>query len=197
MIKIGITGGIGSGKSVVSELFTTLGIPVYIADTESKRLVNTSATIRKKLTGLFGNDLYTKTGIDRKKLASLIFNNPDLLKTVNGIIHPEVYLHFKDWTQKQRGKLCGIESAILFESGFARNVDTTVCVYAPESLRISRVKSRDDIPEELVRQRMKNQLPDEIKKEKSDYVIYNDETKALIPQVYSFLESLQEKPLQD
>lgn len=190
MIKIGITGGIGSGKSVVGELLTLYGVPVFTADTEAKMLTNTSSTIRKELTALLGDDLYTKTGLDKKKLATYIFNDPQLLQTVNKIIHPEVGRHFQNWVKQQKVNICAIESAILFESGFDSLVDKTLTVYAPEEIRIKRAVNRDKISEEIVRQRIKNQISEDIKKERSDFVICNDDQTALIPQVYAILTSL-------
>lgn len=192
MIKLGITGGIGSGKSVVGELLSLYGVPVFIADTEAKILTNTSTEIRTELIKLFGDDLYTETGLDKKKLASYIFNNQKLLQTVNRIIHPEVGRSFRAWVDRQKGGICAIESAILFESGFDALVDKTLSVYAPEEIRIRRVAGRDRISEETIRQRMKNQISEEIKKERSDFVIYNDDHTALIPQVHTVLSSLNQ-----
>lgn len=190
MIKLGITGGIGSGKSVVAELFTLYGVPVFIADTEAKLLTHTSAVIRKELIALFGDDLYTETGLDKQKLASYIFNDAQLLQAVNRIIHPEVGLHFQNWVKQQKGKVCAIESAILFESGFDALVDKTLTVFAPEEIRIKRVANRDRISAESIRQRIKNQLSEEIKIERSDFIVYNDDNTALIPQVYAIRSSL-------
>ena len=193
MIKIGITGGIGSGKSVIASLLELSGVPVYIADTESKRLTETSPVIREKLTALFGETLYTAEGLDKKRLASHIFGNPERLKEVNAIIHPEVNRHFQAWADKQNTPLCAIESAILFESGFNRAVDISLMVYAPMEVRIRRVLERDAASREEVIRRIGSQLPDEVKKEKSDYVIFNDGKQALLPQVTAFLEKLRSR----
>lgn len=187
MIKIGITGGIGSGKSVVAALLQLSGIPVYIADTESKILTETSPVIRQKLIELFGGHLYKNDVLDKPLLASSIFGNPELLQQVNAIIHPEVNRHFFEWVEKQQVAICAIESAILFESGFNRIVDVTLMVYAPREIRINRVLERDHSKREEIARRMDNQLSDEIKKDKSDYVICNDGKHALIPQVAEFL----------
>lgn len=143
MIKIGITGGIGSGKSVVASLLALSGIPVYIADEESKWLTNNSPVIREKLTALFGPEIYTNEGLNKKLLASHIFNNPEQLQQVNQIIHPEVNRHFSAWVERQTSPLCAIESAILFESGFYKVVDISLMVYAPRELRIERALGRD------------------------------------------------------
>ncbi len=191
MIKIGITGGIGSGKSVVATLMGIMNIPVYIADDESKKLTDTSSRIREPLIALFGTSLYTPQGLDRRKLASLIFGDPAALARVNAIIHPEVNRHFLDWSDRQSGFVCAIESAILFEAGFDSIVNISLMVYAPLELCIERALRRGGLSsrEEVIR-RMNNQLPDEIKKERADYVIMNDDSHAIIPQVEAFLTSL-------
>ena len=173
MIKIGITGGIGSGKSVIASLLNLYGIPVYVADTESKILTETSPAIKEKLTALFGDDLYTDKGLNKKLLASHIFNN-----------------HFSAWTKAQASPICAIESAILFESGFNKVVDKSLMVYAPREIRIERAVSRDNTAREEIIRRIENQLPDETKRDWSDYVIYNDDKQALLPQVEKFLASL-------
>ena len=176
MIKIGITGGIGSGKSVVASLLALSGVPVYIADEESKWLTNNSPVIREKLTALFGPEIYTNEGLNKKLLASHIFNNPEQLQQVNQIIHPEVNRHF---------------SAILFESGFYKVVDISLMVYAPRELRIERALGRDSASREEIERRINSQMSDEEKKDRSDYVIYNDNRQALIPQVGKLLCWLQ------
>jgi dephospho-CoA kinase len=187
MIKIGLTGGIGSGKSTVASLFEVLGVPVYVADTESRRLSNTSPSIRDGLIRLFGPAIYTPEGVDRKRLASLIFSDSECLSRVNAIIHPEVHRDFRDWAARQRHDLCAIESAILFETAFYAEVDVTVTVYAPLEMRIERVQKRDGASREDILRRIGNQLPDEVKMERSDYVICNDDREPLIPQVENML----------
>lgn len=192
MIKIGITGGIGSGKSIVASLLNLHGIPVYLADTESKILTATSPVIRGKLIALLGKELYTEGGLLNKKLlASYIFSNPEYLKEVNEIIHPEVKRHFTEWAERQLSEFCAIESAILFESGFNQTVDKSLMVYAPLELRIGRAMQRDNVSREEIISRINNQLPDETKKERSDYVIHNDDIQALLPQVGRFLATLR------
>lgn len=190
MIKIGITGGIGSGKSVVASLLALYGVPVYIADEESKWLTNTSPVIREGLIALLGREIYTDQGLDKKSLASRIFSDPELLKRVNSIIHPEVDRHFSAWVERQTTPLCAIESAILYESGFYKVVDASLMVYAPKELRIERALSRDTVSRKEIERRINNQMPDEEKKERSDYVIYNDGKRALIPQVGGLIRHL-------
>jgi dephospho-CoA kinase len=187
MTTIGLTGGIGSGKSTVASLFAVYGIPVYGADDAGKKLVNTSPRLRSRLTGLLGDGIYDENGLNRRLMASLIFNDKCLLERVNGIIHPEVATDFDRWLMRQEGEYAALESAILFESGFDRKVDVSLTVYAPEALRLKRVMAREQASEAEVLQRINNQLPDEIKKERADYVILNDGQHALIPQVNDFI----------
>lgn len=194
MIKIGITGGIGSGKSVIASLLSLYDIPVFVADTESKMLTATSPIIREKLIDLFGKELYTGNDLNKKLLASHIFGNPEYLKQVNDIIHPEVNRHFTEWTKSLSSEFCAIESAILFESGFNKVIDKSLMVYAPQELRIRRALQRDNVSREEIISRIKNQLPDETKKEWSDYVIHNDDKQALLPQIEKFLASLRNNP---
>ena len=190
MIKIGVTGGIGSGKSVVSSLLNMAGIPVYVADNESKNMTETSAVIQKKLKALFGKDIYINGNLDRKRLASLIFADEELLEKVNGIIHPVVKNDFKCWASKQSTKRCALESAILFESGFDKDVDVILTVYAPVELRLTRTMVRDGATEADVIKRMNRQMPDALKRKQADFVIVNDDVQALIPQIEQFLKIL-------
>jgi dephospho-CoA kinase len=190
MIKLGLTGGIGSGKSVVASLLEIAGIPVYIADTESKRLADASPVIRKALTGLFGEDIYRDGVLDRKRLASLIFTDKENLNRVNAIIHPEVNRDFLQWASQQQAPVCAIEAAILFESGFDKYVDLSVMVYAPLEVRIKRTALRDKTSYEEITRRIQNQLPDELKKERADYIIYNDDKHPLIPQIEKLISKL-------
>jgi dephospho-CoA kinase len=193
MIKIGITGGIGSGKSVVSSLLAMNGIPVYTADMESKRLSDTSPVIRRKLQDLFGDGIYINDRLDRKRLASLIFSGENMLRKVNEIIHPVVDRDFQKWVKRQEGGICAIESAILIESGFHRMVDIVLLVYAPVELRLTRAMERDGATEADIMKRMNRQMPDEFKRKRADFVIINDEVQALIPQIDCFLKSLLQK----
>ncbi|MDR1221690.1 MAG: dephospho-CoA kinase [Tannerella sp.] len=193
MIKIGITGGIGSGKSVVSSLLGVNRIPVYVADAESKRLSDTSPAIRKKLTDLFGSGIYVNDLLDRKRLASFIFSSEHVLKKVNGIIHPAVKKDFHAWVKQQKGNTCAVESAILFESGFNKAVDVILLVYAPVELRLTRAMKRDGAAEADIMKRMNRQMPEELKRKEADCVIINDDVQALIPQVDRFLKLLTKK----
>ena len=188
MIRIGITGGIGSGKSVVSQVLSLYQIPVYIADDESKKLTNTSPIIREKLINLLGPEVYTENGLNKPFLAASIFNNKTLLQKVNQIIHPEVNRHFDEWCKRQNTKCCAIESAILFESGFNNSVDLTLMVYAPVDIRIERALLRDQTTKEALQKRINSQISDEQKKVWANYTIINDGKQALLPQIEKFLE---------
>lgn len=194
MIKIGITGGIGSGKSVVATLLRLYGIPVYIADEESKRLTNSSPVIRRALVDLVGEAVYDADGkLDKPRLANFIFGQPEHLARVNAIIHPEVNRDFLDWSERQEKAFCAIESAILFESGFDRIVDVKLMVLAPLEIRLERAIARDHASREALERRIKSQMADEEKASRSDYVIHNDDCQALIPQVENFIGWLKNR----
>jgi len=183
---IGLTGGIGSGKTTAAEVFKKLGVPVYNSDEEAKKLMNTDTTIINKFKMIFGYDIYDSNNLlNKKKLAGLIFNNKDKLNTVNSIVHPAVKNHFKNWLTKQKSPYVIKETAILFESGIDKDVDKIITVTAPIQLRINRVKQRDSINEEEVMKRINNQFDDAYKIKKSDFVIKNDNKELIIRQIVS------------
>lgn len=190
-IKIGITGGIGSGKSVVSKLMETIGIPIYISDTEAKRLMNSDIVIREGLISLVGEKVYEGNSLNRELLASYIFTDKSHLLAVNALVHPRVKQDFRIWVEKHAGyPILGIESAILIEAGFAEEVDVVLMVYAPREVRIQRAMKRDSSGREAVERRMANQMSDEEKRSLADYVILNDEHSSLIPQVLGVITAL-------
>jgi len=191
MITAGITGGIGSGKSVVSELFRLQGIPVFDADSEAKQLNDTSPIIRKELTALFGKDLYEGGSLNRKQLATLMFADRQKVEAVNAIVHPVLAQHFMDWCLRhQNHPVVMIEAALLFEAGFVRYLDKVITVFAPESIRLERVAQRDHTTREAIEERMKHQMPEEEKVKQSDYVIRNDGSQSLILQTATILDEL-------
>lgn len=190
MITIGITGGIGSGKSVICKLLNSMGYPVYYADAESKRLTNTHPKIKKDLIALFGEKIFTDNQINKKMLAERIFNNSETLIKVNNIIHPIVKEDVEKWVKKQKSPLCIVEAAILFESGLYQELDKKILVTAPIDIRIKRVKLRDKLTEEEIKSRINNQMSDEDKIKLADYVIVNDEKTAVIPQVNRIIQKL-------
>ena len=191
MKVVGLTGGIGSGKSIISRLLDIMGIPVYIADTESKRLTESSPDIRRKLTERFGPELYAAGKLNKSLLASLIFENEANRRYVNSVIHPIVRIDFEQWKmQCAPSPVAVIETAILFETGLADSVDVSVTVAAPEDLRIRRVELREGWSHASIVSRIQSQFSEEEKIRRSDYVIYNDDKQALIPQVERLMENL-------
>lgn len=190
-IKIGITGGIGSGKSIVSRLFEIMGVPVYVSDVETKQLTATDTRIRRELIDLLGEEVYIDGELNKALLASYLFSAPEHARLVNGIIHPRVKDDFRQWVENHDSfPMVGIESAILIEAGFAGEVDVVVMVYAPEDIRLLRAMRRDASPRELIERRMHSQMSDEEKRRIADYVIINDDSMALIPQVINLITSL-------
>ncbi len=184
MIKVGITGGIGSGKSTTCRVFSTLGIPVFEADVVAKQLMDSDLIIRKELIRLFGKDVYLPNQtIDRKYLAGIVFNNPSLLAQLNEVIHPAVQRAFEAWCLKQKSPYILHEAAILFESGFYKIMDKTIAVVADEKERIDRVIKRDKISAEMVIQRINNQWNDEQRVSLADFIISNNDNELIIPQI--------------
>ncbi len=186
---IGITGGIGSGKSVVSRVLATMGYPVYDCDSRAKALMNDSLEIRQELTEVFGQDLYKSDYLDREKLGSLIFNSPVKLKLVNAIVHPVVKQDLMDWYSRKKC-LCFVESAILYESGFVSMVDNVVRVVAPDELRVRRVMQRSGLSEDEVVSRMANQTA-VCKNGIGECVVVNDDQEPVLPQLMAFLQNLR------
>ncbi|MCX7547427.1 dephospho-CoA kinase [Xanthomarina sp. F1114] len=180
---IGLTGGVGSGKTTVAKQFNALGIPIYIADNEAKQLMNTSEVIRKKLIDLFGDNAYKDNTLNRPFLADIIFNSEESLKKMNAIVHPEVALHFKTWVSKQNAPYVLKESAILFENGAYTSCDYIITVTAPLDLRMERLLKRDDTTVEKIQAIINNQWSDEAKIEKSHFVIVNKDLKETQQQV--------------
>ena len=184
MIKVGITGGIGSGKSTVCKVFKVMGIPVFEADTVAKQLMTTDPEIRRQLIQVFGAVVYLPDqSIDRKYLAGLVFNSPSLLVKLNQIVHPAVLKEFDEWCLTKQTTYILHEAAILFESGFYKLMNQIIAVVANEDERIQRVMKRDGATIELVRQRMKNQLSDEERIKLADFVISNNDNELIIPQI--------------
>lgn len=183
MIKVGLTGGIGSGKTLVSEIFIHLGVPVFNADFEAKRILNSDHELIQLLKSNFG-DIYVQNKLNREKLASIIFNDQDALKKINSLVHPRVRERFKKWSENQlQASYILEEAAILFESNVHKELDLTINVHADELIRIDRVVKRDKTNIEAVKSRMKNQLSDFDRIKLADYTIYNNGNKMLLPQV--------------
>ena len=183
MLKVGITGGIGSGKTTVCKMFETLGIPVYYADTQAKLLMSTDPELKASLQGYFGSEIYVDGILVRHQLAEIIFNDPDALEKVNSWVHPAVARDFERWCKMQTSPYVLEEAAIIFESNITHRFEKVILVTAPEDIRIERVCARDCVAPEIVRKRMNNQWPEEKKIALADYVIYNDNVQLIAPQV--------------
>lgn len=183
MLKVGITGGIGSGKSIVAKVFETLGVPVYYADTASKRLMNEDEDLKQQISKEFGETSYKDGQLNRSYLSSIVFNNPEKLAILNAIVHPATILDAEKWMRLQTTPYAIKEAAIIFESGSQEYLDKIIGVYAPSSLRIQRTMQRDNVTREEVLSRMNKQIDEEIKMRLCDYVITNNEQQLIIPQV--------------
>ncbi len=189
--KVAVTGGIGAGKTFVCEIFKKMGIPVFNADFEGKKLLDSNQGIKQKLVSLFGNDIYLPNGaINRKKLAEMVFNNQIALAKLNSIVHPVVRKNFQNWAQNQQAPYVIQESAIVFESKITGMFDKIVTVTAPFDLRVTRVMKRDNVTREKVMERMKNQLPEEEKIKQSDYIIVNSGKEMILPQIINIHNSV-------
>ena len=187
---VGLTGGIGSGKSTVASYFEALGVPVYIADIEAKRITNTSKVVRRKVIALLGKRSYNSKGINRTFVANKVFNDKDLLDQINAIIHPKVRQHFARWVKKQKGSYCIKEAAILFENNGYKECDHIILVTAPKEIRIERILKRDNATLKDVKSRMDNQWPDEKKIPLADFVIENidlEATKRQVAQIHNLI----------
>jgi dephospho-CoA kinase len=186
MLKVGLTGGIGSGKTIAANVFEVLGIPVFYADRQAKELYH-QKDIRDEIKTLFGQDIYYKTGkLNTSKLASVVFNDSLLLQKLNEVIHPAVNRKFEKWISDNQHKGYSYvikEAAIIFETGHYKSLDKTITVYAPESLRTERVIKRDNLPREQIQKRMQSQMDDNQKMQLSDYVIFNDNKELVVPQI--------------
>ncbi len=190
MLKIGLTGGIGSGKTTVAKIFELLGINVYYADIRAKKLLN-SFELRPKITKIFG-DIYKNGLLDKKKLAEIVFNDKNKLQQLNKIVHPAVERDFELWCKNKIANHYIIkEAAILFESGSHKYLDKIIMVFAPEDVRINRVCKRDNTTREKVIARIKNQWSDEEKIKLSDFVIKNYGNNLVIPQVLAIDKALR------
>ena len=194
MIKIGITGGIGSGKSYVSKLLAQRGIPVFDCDSQAKSLTLSDPCIRAGLIDLLGDEVYTHEGLNKPKLASYLFASKDNAARINAIIHPRVREAFKEWAIQHRqhgAEWVAMESAILFESGFHTEVDQIVMVHAPLEIRCARVVLRDHTTLEEVQKRIASQLSDEEKCARADFIIENDGIKPLDEQLDKLFSHLK------
>ncbi len=183
MIQVGITGGMGSGKTTVCQLFAQLGIPVYDADAAAKRLMTEDTELKSRIIDLFGEEAYTAAGLNRALISKVAFSEPEKLDQLNALVHPAVANDTQKWAALQKSPYVLKEAALLYESGSFKSLDKIIVVTAPEGLRIDRVMARNHFTRAQVLERLKNQWPEEEKIKRADFVIQNDGHKALIPQV--------------
>lgn len=191
MLKIGLTGGIGSGKTTVAHILAKLNYPVYIADQEAARLINSDPGIYSKLVGLFGEQIYQADHtLNKKALSDIIFNDHRALLTVNSIVHPRVLEDFEQWCKKQQSDFVFFESAIIFEAGLVSHFDYLVCVYANLEERINRVIKRDNTTREKILERINNQTSDKERCSKCHFTINTDPGKMILEQIIGLIGKL-------
>ena len=196
MMIVGLTGGIGSGKSTVASMFKELGVPVYNSDLEAKVLMETSKEVKTAIMNLLGEEAYTEKGLNRSFIANKVFKDAEFLEKLNGIVHPAVRKHFLDWVNRQDSPYVIQETALIFENSVQDKYDCTILVTAPVETRIERVMNRDKIERQAVADRMNNQLDDEQKLELADYSIENlelDKTKAKVKELHLKLLAIAPK----
>jgi dephospho-CoA kinase len=191
MLKVGLTGGIGSGKTTVAKIFEVLGIPVYYADDAAKRLMNTDDTLKKAIIKNFGDQCYFNDELDRRYLASVVFNDKEKLKLLNSLIHPATIRDAEEWMKQQTTPYIIKEAALLFESGADKHLDYIIGVASPLSLRIKRAMQRDGVTEEEVMKRLSRQMNEELKMKKCNFIITNDEQQLVLPQVMELDKKLR------
>jgi len=190
MKRLGVTGGIGSGKTTVCRVFKVLGVPVFMADDVAQRVMNSDSRIINDINNTAGKDMYQGGLLDRKELARLIFNQPELLHRVNAIVHPAVLDDFRVWTDRQKTPYVIMEAAILFESHAEKLVDRVLTISAPVEERISRVMGRSELTRNQVIDRINTQLEDDEREEKSYYIINNSDNEMIIPEILKVHEDM-------
>jgi len=190
VLKVGLTGGIGSGKSTVAQILEVLGIPVYYADIAAKKIMNEDEGLRSAITNIFGTQAYTNNILDRKYLSSIVFSDPDKLKQLNALVHPATKKDGEAWMLQQTTPYAIHEAALIFEAKVSDRLDLVIGVSSPIELRIKRAMGRDKVSREEVLKRMEQQLDEKVKMSKCDFVLINDEQQLLIPQVLELHEKL-------
>ena len=188
MLKIGLTGGMGSGKTILSRIFSVLGVPVFYADDAAKTVMNGDAELKQKIMSLFGADAYMEDQLNRKYISSIVFNDPFKLEQLNALVHPVTIAAADKWMQQQTAPYVIKEAALMFEAGAAAHLDYVIGVFAPQSMRIRRAMQRDGITREEALARINNQVDDNIKMKLCDFVIVNDEQQSVLSQVLKLHE---------
>lgn len=195
MLSVGLTGGIGSGKTTIAAVFDALGIPVYNADAAAKRLMNEDEMLKAQLLDMFGEGLYKKNKLDRAYLANIVFGNKEKLDALNNLVHPLTIADATQWFRKQTSPYAIKEAALIFESDSWKDLDAVIGVSAPETVRIQRVMKRDNIDAQQVSARMSQQMDEVQKMSKCDYIITNDDVSLVMPQILKIDLLLREKNL--
>ena len=183
MLKIGLTGGIGSGKTTVAKIFASLGVPVFYADDVAKKIMNEDENLKKKIIHLFGDDAYKSDTLNRAFIANIVFKNAFKLEQLNALVHPLTIEAANTWMKQQLQPYVIKEAALMFEAGAGKNLDYIIGVCAPQALRIKRVMNRDNISREKILLRIDKQLDETLKMKLCDFVIVNDEQQPLLPQI--------------
>jgi len=190
VLRVGLTGGIGSGKSTAAQIFEVLGIPVYYADVAAKRLMNENVELRSAIINIFGKEAYSNETLDRKYIASIVFSDPAKLESLNAIVHPATKKDGESWMLQQTTPYAIHEAALIFEAKVSDRLDYVIGVSSPAELRIKRAMERDNVTREEVLKRMNKQLDEEIKMSNCDFILINDEQELLIPQVIKLHQKL-------
>lgn len=192
MLKVGITGGIGSGKTIVSKIFASMGIAVFYADSEAQKLMNEDSVLRNQIIAEFGDQSYIDDKLNRQYLSSIVFNDKEKLQKLNSFVHPATKRSSEAWIAKQSSPYILREAALLFESGAVAGLDKVIGVYAPQALRIQRTMKRNNLSRDEVLARINKQIKEEIKMRLCDYVIINDGQQAVLPQVIQLHNKLKD-----
>ena len=191
MKKIGLTGGIGVGKTFVADIFQKMGYTVFSADTEAKKCMQESKDLKSTVIQNFGDEMYKNGVLQKEKLANIVFNDSEKLNELNQLVHPFVQLEFENWCKNQTSKFVIKEAAILFESRANKGLDAVICVSSPVEVIIKRVMERDKCSREKVMKRIAMQMPQETKEKLSDFVIINAENEKILPQILSVCKKIE------
>lgn len=190
--RIAITGGIGSGKSIVGKVFQSTGFPLYVADVEAKKLMCENSELKQKITDLLGEDAYSKNDLNKNYISKQIFENNDLRKRMNSIVHPAVHVHFENWCNNQESSIIFYESALIYETQSESRFNYTILVSANKEIKIKRIAKRDMLNRELIEKKISSQISDDKKKELADFHIRNNEDELILPQIFKILKSIKQ-----
>ena len=191
MIKIGVTGGIGAGKSMICSVLEQMGYPVFYSDIEAKKIISSNSEVKHQLIELFGSQIFINNQLNRTYLASILFSDATLVEKMNAIVHPKVRETFQEWALNQNSSIVFNEAAILFETGAFKNFDATILLTAPLDVRLKRVAARDNASEEEIMKRINNQWSDDKKMNLATFILVNDDTKSVLNQLETILSEIQ------